>query len=324
MNSIMNIINQLLAYSDNTGTTDNPQKRDFDWSRKFHSISVQNPAHDRVQIPSGVSEVLFDGITPTDLADGISEMQIEAVRDSVYRLSVTSGPSGFRTARVLTGLTDCDVTINNNSVATFKFTGATTDAVVGDIMHIAGSCSFDAAPYSFSSLNSGNWNIIAVSGDTIQAVRPVGQPFSGVTESVTTIPADQVSMYSSAGIQTGDKFEISDGFSLASHRVYEVVDARPEEILFSSVVAIPEESGVTFNTGDVVFYSNAKKIIYIESDQNIIVQFNNDISDLNKISPFEVGNPDLVGFLHQTGVIYKTVIINKSVNVANVRFFTAE
>lgn len=323
MKSIMNIITQLLAYSDNSGTTDNPQKRDYDWSRRFHSLSIDNPAHDKVFLAPGESAILFDGVRSTSL-DGTSVMSIELIRDSVYSLKVTAGLSGFRAARSITGLGGCTVTVNNNAVASFKFTGATISAFVGDTMRISGFCGYDTAPYSFSSLNAGKWRIISIVGDTIQATRLTGVPFSGLTETVPVVGAGQVEIYSSSGVQQYDKFEISNGFSVATQRTYEVMDARPSEILFTSTSPIPEESGIAFVSGAVVFYSNAKKIIYLETDQEISIKFNNDSSELNRVSPIMVGDPDLVGYFHKYGISYKAVVTNKSINTAMVRYFTAE
>jgi hypothetical protein len=322
MKSIINIITQLLAYSDDSHT-DNPQKRDFDWSRRFHAIPVSNPAHDKVVLPPGESVTLFDGIRSTGLTTS-SVMSIAYVRDSIYRLTVST-PSAFRTSRVITGITGCVVTVNNNVVASFQFTGASITASVGDILRIAGSNYYDTfSNYSFSPLNAGKWRVVSVSGDTIQAVRSSECPFSGINETVVTVDPAQVEIYSASGVQAGDKFEISGVFSPASWRTYEVLDARPTQILFTSAINLPEESGLTFTVGSVVFYSDAKKMIYVEVDQDSVIQFNNDSSQLNRITPIQPGKSDLVGYFHKYGISYKAVVINKSINIANVRFFTAE
>lgn len=329
MSSIISIITQLLSYSDQIGTTDNPNLRNFDWSRHINGLQVDNPSSDKVTILPNQSKVLFDGIR-TNPIDATSILSLEYVETCIYRLSVTSGSSGFRTARTLTSVTDCVVTVNNNSVAKFVFTGASfPDTVAGDIMRIAGDKTFDIAPYSFNPLNSGLWTIISVSGNTIQAIRKVGEPFEGAAENVTGIATGQVQIYSADGIQNGDKFEIKGAFSSASQRTYEVLCVTPDAILFSSVVSLPEESGIAYpdpiaNGHSIVFYSNAKRIFYLEIDQDVIVRLNGETGDYNKVSPISVGSSSLVGYFHKFGLTYKAEIVNKSVNPVNVLYFVAE
>lgn len=329
MSSIISIITQLLSYSDQIGTTDNPNLRNFDWSRHINGLQVENPSSDKVTILPNQSKVLFDGIRPNPL-DATSVLSLEYIETCVYRLSVTTGSSGFRTARILTSITDCVVTINNNSVAKFVFTGASfPDTVAGDIMRIAGERTYDSAPYSFNSLNSGLWTIISISGNTIQAIRKTGESFEGSAEAVMAIPAGQVQIFSADGIQAGDKFEIKGAFSTASQRTYEVLCASPESIIFTSVVSLPEESGIAYpdpiaNGHSIVFYSNAKRIFYMEIDQDVIVRLNGETGDYNKVSPISVGSSSLVGYFHKFGLTYKAEIVNKSVNPVNVLYFVAE
>lgn len=330
MANIVNIIAQFLSYSDNGGNTDNPQQRNFDWSRRLSALKMSRPSSDVIYIPPGESSVLFDGLRTTTL-NATSVMDLTLLTGSTYQIKVTAGPSGFRTARTITGLAGCAVTINNNSVATFNFAGATFGGgiQVGDILRISGQCTNDTGPYSFNSLNAGQWRIIGISGAVIQAVRAVGRSFEGVTETIVTVGAGQVEIYSSAGIQKGDKFEIKGGFSITSRRVYEVLDAKPTAIQFVSTLPIPEETGVAYpdpitNGDSLVFYVNAKRLVYIESNQDVVVKFDDDTSESVKINPITPGDPTLVGFMSKFGSTYKLEVVNKSVNTAEVLFFFAE
>jgi len=330
MSSIISIITQLLSYSDGTGTTDNPNLRNFDWSRYINAVAINNPASDKVTILPNQSKVLFDGLRDNPL-DATSVLEIESLGSSIYRLSVTSGSSGFRDPRSITNLQDCTVTINNSSVATFTFSPTTAfpDTVVGDIMRVSGVRTYDTPPFSFNDLNSGLWSIIAVSGNVIQAVRRKGVAFEGAAEAVTAISATELQIYSADGVQAGDKFDIKGAFSTASQRVYEVLCVSPAAILFTSAISIPEEANVAYpdpvvNGHSLVFYSNAKRLIYMEVDQDVAVRFNGDPGDTNKVSPIEVSNSNLVGYLHKTGITYKTEVVNKSINPVSVLYFIAE
>ncbi len=329
MQNIANIITQILTYSDTVGTTDNPQLRNFDWNRRLSAISIDNPYHKELRVPPGQSTVLFDGQRTNDLDDS-SVLEVENIYGSTYKLFLVSGQSGnWRTARSITSLSDVNVTVNNDAVATFEFVGATLTGVQsGDVLRVAGDSTFDTAPFDFNSVNSGLWHVIGINGNKLQCVRPVDEPFSGIAESVTGTNSSQISVYSADGVQKGDKFELKNPFSAASHKVFEVKDVTPETIYFVSSIPIPEEQvnypdpGVD---GHALFvYTSAKKIFYLETDQEISVKFNDDNSDNVKVCPISAGDPDLVGYIHKFGPSYKVVVHNKSVNTAKILYFVAE
>lgn len=329
MKNIANIITQILTYSDTVGTTDNPQLRNFDWNRRLSAISIDNPDHKEIRVPPGEEAVLFDGLRDHSL-DDTSVVKISNIYGSLYKLEVISGSSAeFRKARQITALSDVNVTVNNDSVATFEFVGATlVDVVAGDTLRVAGESTFDEDPYDFSPLNSGLWRIIGVSGNKVQAVRSVDEPFSGVDQAVVGTSADQIQIYSSSGVQACDKFELKAPFSSASHKTFSVKDVTPDELYFVSTSPLPEEeiSYPDTNVDDhaLVIYTSAKKVFYLETDQEISVRFNDDPSDNVKVSPISAGNPDLIGYLHKFGSCYKAVVKNKSVNTAKILYFVAE
>lgn len=322
--NIINITTQLLAYSDST-LTDNPQLKTIDWTRRLFQISVSNPMSDSKTLYPGESFEIFDGTRPT-LLSGSSQMSVDLLSTTTnrYRVKVTSGPSGFRTARSVSGINNVSVQVNNNAIAEFTFTGATLASVQsGDVMRVSGQLLFDTGPFVFNPLNSGLWKVIAISGTVVQAVRLTGEDFSAANESVTGA-SSQVSFYSSAGVQKGDKVSINDSFSTVSRRVYEILDVTPNFFDFVSGISLPEESGVSYSSDSLVFYSGAKKLVYLEVDQEAVVRFNDDGSDNNKITPVAAGNQSLIGYLHKFGDSYKITVINKSINSMNVKFFTCE
>lgn len=323
--SIITIINKLLAYSDSVGVTDNPHQRAFDHTRNIQNLSISNPTSNNQVVPPGGSITLFNGTVPLGL-DGTSQVNLAVLSptNSVYRLSVTAGASAFRTARSPSGIVACAVTINNNSVAQFSFTAATlNDVAVGDIMRIDGQLLYDTGPYAFNPLNAGLWQIIAISGVNVQAVRLTSKQFSGVAETVATATAD-VSFYSAQGLQAGNKIAISGTFSVVSQRTYVVQDATPTTIDFVSAVPLPTEGPIGYSVGTITAYNASKKLVYIESDQDAAVQFNGDVTSNVMINPIAPGDSTLVGFLSKWGNSYSCTVVNKSINPMNVKYLTGE
>jgi hypothetical protein len=324
--NLLNMTTQILAYSaDISGQTDNPHMRNFDWERRFANIEIRNPKSFQSVVAPGESITLFDGTRSHSMTGStVLTMALLDASKSIYRLSVTSGPSGFRTARSISGLTTCNVTINNNSVAVFDFAGATLTGVVpGDIMRIKGAATYDAGPYVFGSLNAGLWKIIGINGTAVSCVRFVGEQFIGGNESVTGISGD-VQIYSSAGIQVGDKVSIDGSFSIVTQRVYTISAVTPTTIDFVSTISIPNESSVTYIPDSISFYTQAKKIVYVECDQDAVVRFDGETSNKTKINPIQPGSPCLVGYIHKWGSTFKCEVVNISVNPMNVIWITGE
>ena len=319
---ILNIINQILSYNASQGTTDSPMMRSFDWTRRMTGLSVGNPQSDNFVIAPGQSVQIFNGSKANPM-DNTSVLAIESLGNSIYRLKVESGASGFRSARSVS-LTTCDITINNNSLAVFDFDTADLSSVVtGDILRVKGSVTGEAQPYAFNPMNAGNWIVIGKSGSTLSCIRPVGEPFAAAAESVADA-SDDILIYSSQGIQKGDKINISGTFSVATYRTYEIKDATPEYVDFISTVTIPLESGLSYIDSTINFYITSKKFIYMESDQVCMVQFNGSTDTNNKIVPVVAGSATMPGFLNQIGDFYSCTITNASLNLLNLKVFTGE
>lgn len=322
---ILNVIMQLLTYKD-SAVTDNPMKRGFDWTRKLNSIKVSNPTSDSKIIAPGETLELFNGTKSTALGGAsVLSLTLLSASEARYRMTVTSGPSGFRTERSVSGISAVNVTINNSAVAVFDFTAATLTGVVpGDIMRIKGSAMYDAGPYVFNPLNSGLWKVLAVAGTQVQAVRPTGQDFGAAAENIVSGAATDVRFYSAAGIQVGEKISISGTFSSPTHRSYTLLDVSPNSVDFSSANPLPLESGLAYASGSLAFYTNSKRLVYIEVDQDAAVRFNEDTTDNNKVSPVMPGDECAPGFMGKWGDSYKVSVSNKSVNPLTVRYFLAE
>jgi hypothetical protein len=326
MSQILNVISQLLSYGDSTGVSDNPKQRGFDWTRKINSVAISRPSSSEPVIPPGGSLVLFDGTRSTGLSSGTSVLEVALLssQDSVYALRATTGPVTFRTARSVSGITGCVVTVNNNAMAVFDFIGATLTAVqVGDTMRVAGATLYDTGPFAFGALNSGLWVVIGVAGTKISAVRPTGETFSAGAETVVTVGSD-VQFYSADGVQKGDKFVLGAPFSPASQRTYAVADVTPDEITFVSTMPIPEESSLTYVAGTLTVYSASKRLVYLEVDQEAAVRLNGDTSSSNIVSPIAAGDRTQIGWMHKWGDTWKCEVVNRSVNPLRLLAITGE
>jgi hypothetical protein len=341
MGLILNIINSLLAYNDARGVTQNPLQRAFDWERRYASVPVKNATSDFVTIPAGASYTLFDGTRslPTALSAGSSVLEIQKLDSSksLYRLKITAGAGQFRSQRT-TGFnasTQITTTVNNNAVMTMAVPNSTngdfTNAQVGDIVRVKGPNTGDNSQNAFSAANSGYWIVIAkdISNLSITVKRPANTLFQGVNETVTLgaiLTSEQMMIYSQAGVLTSDSFIIGGTFSSASHNNYDIQQVGPTFIDFVSGEPLPEESGLTLvSASDILFYSNAKKLVYIETDQDIAVQYNLDSSNNNIVKPIQVGNDTLVGYANKWGFTWKCTVVNRSqINSVNIKWLVTE
>jgi hypothetical protein len=323
-NHILNIINQFMCYSD-PSVTDNPHQRAFDHRRAINTLSVKNPYSSSKVLAPGQSFKLIDSTTEHGFQAGSTILTLDLIsaEESLYRLSV-SGPADLKTARSVSSITSCAVTVNNNAVVEFNFSGATLTGVqAGDLLRIKGAVLHDSGVCAFNPLNSGFWKILAVSGTKVSCVRPAGDVDQAIAENIADASSD-VEFFADDGVQKGNKISISGTLSVVSQRVYEIKDVTPSYIDFVSTQPLPLESDLAYEADSIVIYSMVKKFFYIECDQECVIRFNGDTGDSNKLSPIAAGNSQLPAFMSKVGDSYICEIVNKSINSCNIKFFTCE
>lgn len=337
MGILLKLVNQLVAYSDANATSSNPLQRLFDFERRFQDIPALTGRSESVTIAPGDTLDLFSGVVAPSqaYAAGVTALTLSRLSGttSTYRLAVTAGPGAFRTSRstAISSATQITVTVNNNAIATFSVTsgsGSFSSCQVGDVLRIRGPKTGDLVNNIFAGANSGYWTILSVSPTAITAKRRSGQVFDGVPQVVTigsTLTADQLRVYSTAGVQPGQSFILSGTLSPASQGDYSVLEVGPTFVDFVSPTALPEETGVLLvATTDLLFYSEAQKLFYIEADKEIAVRLNGDISNSNIVSPIEYGEKQLVGFFNKWGFTYSATIVNRSPSdTVTIRWFVA-
>ena len=130
--------------------------------------------------------------------------------------------------------------------------------------------------------------------------------------------------YTPAGVQIGDSVDISGTLSSVSQRSYTVSAVTPSTVDFVSALPLPAESGLSYVASTVNFYTNMKRFVYIEADQEAAVQFNGDTGLTNRISPEVAGDPTLPGFFHKLGGTYSCTIVNRSINPMTCKYCLGE
>ena len=74
----------------------------------------------------------------------------------------------------------------------------------------------------------------------------------------------------------------------------------------------------------MLFYTENKRIVYIEADQECVVRLNGDSGNTQRISPIEPGNASKPGMYLKSGDVFSMTIVNKSFATLNVLVVSAE
>lgn len=324
--STLNLYSLTLAYAD-AGANNNPELRQADWKRSQIGIAVENPKTDPVKVPAGQTVVVFDGARVTTL-DGTSAFSIalSPLAADLYRISFTGGTNpSLRTARALSlnGILLTMTALANGSL-TISAPGTPFSAVqAGDELMIAGTLTGDASS-PFGALNQGRWAVLAVggAGANVTLARPAGQDFQGQTESVTPTANAQVTAYSQAGVQPGDKLKISAGFVPTSRKTYKVESVTSTYVEVRSSLPLPAEAGITPGAAGFQFFSSGKRFTRVEVDQEATLVINGVAGP--ELSPWVAGDPASVAVYQQVGPVYSLSILNRSTLLLQSNIITAE
>jgi hypothetical protein len=312
----LNLFLHLNGYADTT-PSNNPNLNLFKWSRDLQSLSVAKAKSEQLCLAPGESRSLFNG-TRTLLQDNTTEyeLSLKPASSNTYVLKHVGGTAPqFRTLRS-TGTdatTEVSVTKNGN-VLTFESTGGTPfdlitgGAVVGDEVKIGAG---------FAVSNQGTFKLLSRTAVSFSVENP-----SGAAEGPITLGVDfenVIRIFSSSGVQVKDTLVISAGFSPVSQNSYEITAVTDSEIEFYSTYSLPEETVVT---DDITVYSQAKKLIYIESDGKAAILVNG--AAQGKIEPIISNGEAKPGMLLKTETVWSLQITNDSINTVNLFFASVE
>jgi hypothetical protein len=145
----------------------------------------------------------------------------------------------------------------------------------------------------------------------------------GYTEGPITLGssfANQVRIFSSAGVQIGDTLVISSGFSPVSWNSYVITLVTDSYLQFSYAGSLPTETGIVT---EVAVYSTAKSMIYMESDQSLTVLINDSVTGPIILPTVTVGQI-FPGLFLLNGNVYSLSVTNNSLNTATVTLLSSE
>jgi hypothetical protein len=330
MDAVLNLHTKLLAFGDKT-INSNPRLRAVDWEREALGIPVKDPESKGHQILAGSSKVIFDGTRSTTI-DGTTSFSIgiNFANPSLYRITHTGGTNPtFKTGRGLT-LTGIALTfaVNPNNLVTLSLPMAApfdfTNVQPGDVIFIPHTSTGDAANV-INILNSGYWQVLAKADNlTLSLTRDPNTFFEGVGETVTLTSNSQIRAFSSTGVQVGDSVAISAGFSISTQKTFTVSAVTDLFIEITSTLPLPSETNIVPGVSGMLFYTENKRIVYIEADQECVVRLNGDSGNTQRISPIEPGNASKPGMYLKSGDVFSMTIVNKSFATLNVLVVSAE
>lgn len=181
--------------------------------------------------------------------------------------------------------------------------------VVGDIVRIGDQ---------FNILNQGKFKVLAKTANSFTV-----ENFTGVNEGPITLGstfANQIRIYSAAGVQEGDNIVIKSGFSSVTYGSYKVTDVTDNYVEFYSTAVLPVESGIV--SADLAIYSQAKNLIYLESDQKATVTING--VQMASMEPFIINNSRQPGVFMLKATVWSFSVQNNSLDSASCFVATVE
>lgn len=316
MQATLNFTTKLLAYGDST-VSSNPRLRFVDWTRDVSGIPVSDPKSESHRIDPGQSLSVFSGTRSTTI-DGTSAFSLALLsveNASTYRITNTAGTApGFRTARaVAVGGVQLVFTVNANGTLGVAAAAAIFGSVVaGDHVFIPHTTTGDAAN-EISVLNAGYWVVLGVTDtQNITLVRPTGEDFEGVGETVTPTINGRFKVYSAAGVQIGDGMDITAGFSAAAQKIFTVTAVTDSFVEFVSSSPLPTQTGILPGAAGLSFYSESKRLVYVEATQEVVVRINGDVGNYQRTEPFDPSDSTKPGFYFRTGPTWSLTLYNRS------------
>ncbi len=325
--SSLTFLLQVLGYDD-VPPTNNPTSRPIDYGMTQANIDVDNPETRSYDIDPGATITVVDGIRTTSLANDTElDLTLSPAEPTTYRITWTGGTNPvFRTDRGA----DCSgiaLTLELQTNLTLKVTAASgtpfASVVVGDDVFVPGAKTGDPAG-PFNSLNEGFLEVVTRSNTILVLKRDPDEVFEGISEIVTPAAAYDFQVFSSTGVQIGDTADVSAGFATSAQRAFDISAVTPTWFEFRSPGPLGEEAGVIPGTSGLVIYTSRKRFVGIRSNQEIVVRYNGDTGNTNRVDPLLAGSPGFEGSDHKFGTVWKLEIYNRSSVRATVRVATAE
>jgi hypothetical protein len=314
--SKMNLQTHLNIYED-TNPTNNPTMNNVKWTLSTTGLDVSEPESKSLKLQAGETLNLFSGLVNiSDDNTTTYNIALKAGTSNSYKISHNAGAAPiFRAARTTGADATTQITVTKNGpILTFASTGGTALALllggvlVGDEVRIGGN---------FNTSNKGKFKLIARTATSFQVENAAGQAEGPITLGVDF--ATILEIFSSAGVQVGDKVELEDGFSSVTLGTYEITDVNPNYIIIYNIKSLPEETNI--NT-ELKIYNNSKKFLYVETNKKLSMLING--ISVGNIEQMNAGTSLKKGIFMKSGSMYQASITNASSEEASVFFVSAE
>lgn len=273
------------------------------------------PGNQEYAVAPGATLTVFSGTRSTSIS-GTTELALANWDgNSLYRLTWTGVGTapGFRTDRNLS-LNGDTLTLTSNTNGTLTMVGPALSfsaMQAGDWLFLPGPSTGDS-PTVFATENEGYWLVLTASSTTLQLRRFTGTAYTGASEVVVVSSDSQVVGYTASGVQVGDTIRLSAGFSTGSLKSYEIVSVTPEWVEFYDSSPLPVVETAVPTASGVTIYSEAKKFLYLEYNQECVLQFNGDSGMTNRVAPLVAGSDDDTGIFVRTGPCWSLSVVNTS------------
>lgn len=305
------------------------QRKPIDWRRSLLGINCLSPQSPTYRIPPSTTQAIFSGVRSTSFDDDTQlTLTLSPLASNRYRFTWTAGTAPvFRTDRALTPnghVLTVALAANGTITVTSGTSGEFTSVQVGDSIWVPGLTTGDSSNV-FDEMNVGLWVVLGKTGSTVLNLsRPTGTSFQAIAEAVTVTNNAQFQAFGSTGVQVGDKVNITSGFATPVLQIYtiDVVNSKWFEVLATGALPV-NQVGVPTTDG-LQFYTSAKKFVYIEVDQEAIVRFNGDVSNLGQLSPLAPGDKNGVGIECRNGPVWQLDIVNRSTETMEVLVASVE
>lgn len=322
--STLRVTTNVIAFSDPEATSQ-PRMRHVDWLRALVVPGVSNPRSEAYTLAPGEERLVFDG-TRSLTIDGTTAFSVALVpgEDITYRIRHTGGTApGFRTARAFSANGGTiDVVVNTDQTVTMTIAGGTFTGISGgDTLWLPGSEESVTSP--FSVVNQGFWLVMTVSATVLVLRRE--EDFNGEAQTGVAITnANQIAAFSASGVQEGDKVELVSGFASVNRTTYPVVNVTSAYIDVQTVIPMAAEAGVLPGASGLLVYTNAKRWVRLEADQEVAVKVNGDTSTTQKVSPWIAGDVNGAGDYARSGPTFSLRILNLSQEPASINVVSVE
>jgi hypothetical protein len=312
----MNVLVHLNAYKDSMASN-NPSLNNFKWTRQLEGLEADKAQSIEFSLAPGESRILFNGQRALS-NDNTSVFDVDQKAGSSVNTYVLTSIGGsapqFRTSRTIGSDATTEVTVSTvGELTTFKATGGTvysmTSVSVGDEVLVG--------PV-FNAGNQGKFKILAKTSDSFTVSNANGTAETSIV--LGSGYEDEIRIFSSSGVQVGDKLKIGNGFSDIAQNTYEITAVTDISVEFYSSPTLPPETGIV--GPNITVYSDAKKLVYLETDKKIDLEINNVLE--SGVEPFIEAASYLPGVFLKRSTVWQMEVTNNGTEMATLYFASIE